>query len=125
MKENTNNLLGSIGLGICLWMIAAVYPAWVIMLSIVDTFFNWVGPDGEVNEAVYSSAFVTGCILFLVLSGICGWLTLNIRKTWGIVLPLYAICFYPFICWVEWLILDKILRESSKLFPGVDWCWWF
>ena len=124
MKDSTNNLLGTIGLGFCLWMIALVYPAWVIMLSIVDTFFDWVGPDGVVNDT-YGTAVGFGILIFIVLSGIMGWLNFNIRKTWGIVLPLYVVCFYPFICWVEWLILDKILRESSKLFPGVDWCWWF
>ena len=125
MNNNISNVLGVIGSGIFLWIIASVYPAWVVMLSIVNTFFNWVNVDGTIDSNEYSFACAVGLVIFLILAGIMNTLMFNIRKTWGIVIPIYLICFYPFICWLDWIFVDKVLRESEKLFPGVDWFPWF
>ena len=115
LKENAENLAIGALLTILIYIIIAYYPAWIIMLSAIDTIYDV--SSGEISDEDFASACLTGSILFIVLASILSGLISYIEQTWWVVVPLYLICIYPFYKWLCWIY-------EEVPFPGIDWMPW-
>ncbi len=120
--DNATNYAAGAGVWYGMRFIIAFYPALIITLCIVGMFF-----DQELREGHYGdpwlvrydgNAYIVGIILFLVLTVVLGIMITNIRETWGVVVFLYVITFFPFMKWLGWLF------TSGAPWPGVNWIPW-
>ena len=103
--------------------VIGVYPALVFTLCIVGIFFDQglYGPDYPGMGLGYDgAASFWGIIICLAYMLIIGILATNIRQTWGILVFLYIVTLFPFLCWAGWMFNS----DPDLLFYGVNWVPW-
>ncbi len=111
-SDNAHYLVAGALLTVLFYFIIAYYPAWIIMLSIVDNIYDV--SSGNISNEDYASACLTGSILFIVFAGVLSGLISCIEYTWWVVVPLFLICLYPFYRYICWIY-------EEVPFYGIDW----